>query len=86
MTNNSIKSNKPNRITKKAIVVFGSEKEFVITEDRTRSPGHGAACECLELSLIPLSYSGAPPAIHRLKMRWITPENEQKAGPFYIIK
>ena len=52
-TNNSIKSNKPNKVMKK--VVLESEKEFFITEAWTHGPGHGAAYQCSEPSVIPPS-------------------------------
>ena len=40
--------------------MLGSEKEFVVTEAWTHGPGHGAVYQCLEPSVIPLSYPGAP--------------------------
>ena len=40
--NNSIKSNKPNRIN----VVIGSHKEFGITEVKTNGSKYGAAYQC----------------------------------------
>ena len=45
---------------KKLDVVIGSNQEFVITKAQTHSPGHGAAFQCSEPSVIPLSYPGAP--------------------------
>ena len=42
--------------------MLGPEKEFFITEAWTHGPGpgHGAVYQWKELSVIPLSYSGAP--------------------------
>ena len=41
-------------------VVLGSENECVITEACTHGAGYGAAYQCSEPSVIPLSYPGAP--------------------------
>ena len=40
--------------------MLGSEKQFVVTEALTHTPGHGAVYQCSEQSVIPLSYPGAP--------------------------
>ena len=62
-TNNGIKSNKQIESQRKCRCCAGSEKEFVVTKAWTHGPGHGAVYWWSEPSVIPLSYSGAPPRI-----------------------
>ena len=51
-TNNSIKSNKPNRITKKHNVELGSKKEFVFTGHKLMAEGMAQCAKC-QLSRLP---------------------------------